>query len=234
MNTVDPERGGSGSRDRFPDDRDGTAGHDEPELVAPEEIGTGQGESDQGESEVELARPKKASEAPEQLARDTVYRLLAARARSRSELMQALQRKGIGEDVATDVLDKFEAAGLIDDAAFAESWVRQRHEHQGLGRRALHAELRRKGVDEQAAADALSQMDEDAEAQRARELVRRKVRGMRAVEPVARTRRLVAMLARKGYSEGMAFRVVREETEDSENAECSTVDGVDVDDPDSR
>nr|WP_246195658.1 regulatory protein RecX [Halopolyspora algeriensis] len=167
-----------------------------------------------------------------------MYRLLAARARSRSELMQALLRKGIPAETADGVLQKFEQAGLIDDAAFAESWVRQRHEHQGVGRRALRAELHRKGVDDEAIAEAVSQVDDDAEARRARELVRRKLRGMRAVAPVARTRRLVAMLARKGYSEGLAFRVVREETEDPEVGDTETedfaVDGADVDDPEPR
>ncbi|GAA4863317.1 hypothetical protein GCM10025787_55890 [Saccharopolyspora rosea] len=152
---------------------------------------------------------------PEQLARDTVYRLLASRARSRSELRQALLRKGIDEDVADGVLRKFVDAGLVDDAAFAEEWVHSRHRHQGLGREALGFELRRKGVDENLVEAALSTVDGDAEVERARDLVRRRLRSMTAADPTARTRRLVGMLARKGYSESLAFRVVREELERS-------------------
>ncbi len=127
--------------------------------------------------------------------------------------MEALLRKGIEEDIANGTLDKFDEAGLIDDASFAESWVRQRHENQGLGRRALGTELRRKGVAEETVADALANVDDDAEFSRARELVRRKLRTMSVTDPTARKRRLVAMLARKGYGEGMAFRAVREELE---------------------
>ncbi|MEV6230647.1 regulatory protein RecX [Saccharopolyspora shandongensis] len=152
---------------------------------------------------------------PEQLARDTVYRLLAARARSRSELRQALLRKEIDEEVADAVLQKFVDAGLVDDASFAEEWVHSRQRHQGLGRKALGFELRRKGVDEHLVEAALSTVDGDAEVERARELVQRKLRTMANLDHAAKLRRLVGMLARKGYSEGLAFRVVREEIERS-------------------
>ncbi|MCI2421884.1 recombination regulator RecX [Saccharopolyspora sp. K220] len=159
--------------------------------------------------------PRKPADDPEQLARDTVYRLLAVRARSRSELRQALLRKGIDEDIADGVLQKFVDAGLVDDASFAEEWVHSRQQHQGLGRKALGFELRRKGVDEQLVAAALSTVDGDAEVERARELVQRKLRTMTTLDQTAKMRRLVGMLARKGYSEGLAFRVVREEVEQS-------------------
>lgn len=142
-----------------------------------------------------------------------MYRLLAVRARSRSELRQALVRKGIEEEIAEGMLRKFVDAGLVDDAAFAESWVSERHQHQGLGRKALGFELRRKGVEEHVVAEALSTVDEESEVERARELVRRKLPSTARLDATKRTRRLVGMLARKGYGEGMAFRVVREEIE---------------------
>ncbi|MGW1678959.1 regulatory protein RecX [Saccharopolyspora sp. NPDC002376] len=152
---------------------------------------------------------------PESQARDIVYRLLAARARSRGELRQALLRKGIDEDIADGVLQKFVDAGLVDDAAFADEWVHARQRTQGLGRKALGFELRRKGVDEHLVEAALSTVDSDAEAERARELVQRKLRSMSSLDHTTKMRRLVGMLARKGYSEGLAFRVVREEIERS-------------------
>ncbi len=142
--------------------------------------------------------------------------MLASRARSRSELHQALLRKGIDEDVATAVIQKFVDAGLVDDADFAEAWVHSRHQYQGLGRKALGFELRRKGVNEQHIAEALSQVDEETEAERARELVRRKLRTMPSIDNTAKMRRLVGMLARKGYSENLAFRLAREELEQSD------------------
>ncbi|XGP78481.1 regulatory protein RecX [Actinokineospora auranticolor] len=143
--------------------------------------------------------------------------MLAARDRTRLELAQALRRKEIPDDVAETVLDKFAAAGLIDDAAFAETWVRSRHAHRGLGRRALATELRRKGVDAEVVAEAVAAVDSDAEADRAAALVRKKLGTMRNLDDQVKIRRLVAMLARRGYGEGMAYRVVRTELDAPED-----------------
>jgi regulatory protein len=159
--------------------------------------------------------PHKRPNDPERRAQDLVYRQLAVRARSHAELMQALRRNGIEEDIATRVLQKFCDAGLVDDAAFAESWVRERHRHRGLSRQALDQELRRKGVDENLIATALSIVDDEAQVERAHELVRRKLPTMTKLDSTTRFRRLVGMLARKGYSEALAFRVVRKELEGS-------------------
>ena len=149
-------------------------------------------------------------------ATDLCYALLTARARTRVELKDALLRKGISDQTAELVLGKFDRAGLIDDAAFAEVWVRSRHTYQGLGRRALARELRRKGVADEVAAEAVAAVDDEAEEERARELVRKKLRTMSGLENQVKIRRLVGALARKGYAEGMAYRVVRDELRDAE------------------
>ena len=127
------------------------------------------------------------------------------------ELAQALARKGVEEDVASKVLDRLDEVGLIDDAAFAEVWVRSRHNFQGLSRRALAMELRRKGVADESAEEALSTVDSDAEEERARQLVRKRLRSLTAADETAKIRKLVGMLARKGYAEGLAYRVVKDE-----------------------
>lgn len=150
---------------------------------------------------------------PESVARAICLRLLTDRARTRQELAQALRRKGVPDDAARAVLERFDDVGLIDDNAFAEQWVRSRHTHRGLGRRALAVELRRKGVAEDVAAQALGGIDGESEERRARELVERKLRGLRTDTDEHRAvagRRLVGMLARKGYGGGVAYRVVRE------------------------
>jgi regulatory protein len=122
-----------------------------------------------------------------------------------------LQRKEIDEAVAEQVLGRLDEVGLVDDAAFAEVWVRSRHNFQGLGRRALAMELRRKGVADTAAAEALATVDTEAEEERARQLVRKRLRVLADAEESAKVRKLVGMLARKGYTEGLAFRVVKDE-----------------------
>ncbi|MFL6143331.1 MAG: regulatory protein RecX [Labedaea sp.] len=148
---------------------------------------------------------------PVQRAKDICLRLLQFRPRTRAELRQALLRKGIDEPVAEEVLGRLNEVGLVDDKAFAEVWVRSRHTYEGLGRRAIAAELRRKGVDEVVATEAVAAVDRGTEEARARQLVRKKLRTLTGADGATMIRRLAGMLARKGYPEGMAFRVVRDE-----------------------
>ena len=152
-----------------------------------------------------------AEEDPVQRARDICLRQLTVRPRTKAELRQALLRKEIEEDVADQVLGRLDEVGLVDDAAFAELWVRSRHTHQVLGRRALTAELRRKGVPEDVAAEAIAAVDPAAEEHRARLLVQKRLRTLSTADEATRVRKLVGMLARRGYSEGLAFQVVRDE-----------------------
>ncbi|HYS38294.1 MAG TPA: recombination regulator RecX [Pseudonocardiaceae bacterium] len=165
---------------------------------------------------------------PVSQARDICLRLLTTRPRTRAELHTALLKRGIDADVADRVLGRLNEVGLVDDAAFAEQWVRSRHTYQGMGRRALAAELRRKGVADPLAVEAVAAVDSAAEESRARDLVRKRLRTMTAADDLTKIRRLVTMLARKGYTEGMAYRVVRDELRDA----GTETDLLDTPDPD--
>ncbi len=160
---------------------------------------------------------------PESVARTILLDQLVGRARSRQELSQKLAAKSVPEEVATRLLDRFEEVGLVDDAAFARAWVGERQSGKGLARRALAQELRRKGVDDEVAREALDEVDPDDEAQAARGLVRRKLRTHQRLERTVATRRLVAMLGRKGYPPGLAFAIVRDEL-DAAGVEAPEVD----------
>ncbi len=148
---------------------------------------------------------------PEAVARKILLDQLTGAARSRKELADKLASKLVPTDIASRLLDRFEEVGLIDDEAFARAWIASRQPGKGLARRALAQELRRKGIDDEVAREALDEIDPDDELAAARVLVRRKLRAMRDIDDTVRTRRLVSMLARKGYSPGLAFSVVREE-----------------------
>ena len=178
--------------------------------------------SDGTEADEPRRRPRGRGREPEELdptadpvavAREVCLRLLTERARTRQELAQALRRKGVPDEASHTVLERFDEVGLIDDAAFAGQWVRSRHAHRGLARRAIAMELRRKGVSDEDAGEALAEVDPESEERRARELVDRKLRSLTvatAEQRAAAGRRLVGMLARKGYSAGVAYRVVKE------------------------
>lgn len=159
-------------------------------------------------------KPKNTQADPYTAAREYCLNLLTARPLTRAELHKKLLGRGYEEDIAERVLNRLDEVGLIDDAAVAEVWVRSRHNYQGLARKALSIELRRKGVADDVVAEAVSAVDAEAEEERARELIRKKLRGTVPADEVTAVRRLVGMLARKGYSEGLAYRVVKSELRD--------------------
>ncbi len=147
---------------------------------------------------------------PEAVAKAICLRLLTGAARPRAALAAALARKGIPEDVARRVLDRLTEVGLIDDEAYAQSFVASRHRHGGLGAGALREELKRKGVDSRIAASAVTVIDRDAEYQRARALLERRVDSTMAHGVDTARRRMLGLLARRGYSADVAQRVVQE------------------------
>ena len=150
---------------------------------------------------------------PESVARLICLRLLAAAPRTRAQLADALRRRQVPGDAAAAVLARFAEVGLIDDAMFASAWVESRHYGRGLGRRALTAELNRRGVDRSDIDAAVAQLSPETEQATARVLVDRKLASMAGQPQQARIRKLVGMLARKGYPPGLAYRVVREALE---------------------
>ncbi len=170
---------------------------------------------------------------PAEVARKICLRQLAIRPYTRAELAQVLRRRGIPTNVADEVLDRYSEVGLVDDGAFARAWVTSRHHGRGLARRALAGELRRKGVDSGVVGEALDELDETTEAETARALVDRKLRTERKASPESTFRRLVGMLARKGYPPRVAIRVVRQAMFDRDElagfAESVDADALDAD-----
>ncbi|WP_439649055.1 recombination regulator RecX [Herbidospora cretacea] len=176
------------------------------------------------------ATSEEQSSDPEARARAICLRLLTLAPRTRAQLSEALLKREIPEEVAERVLERYSEVGLIDDQAFAAAWVSSRHHGRGLARWALAQELRHRGVEEETVKEAVEQLDPDEEVETARRLVARKLRSTRGADPLVRTRKLVGMLARKGYSAGLAFRIVREaleaEGEETDDAEGGYLDSL--------
>jgi regulatory protein len=150
---------------------------------------------------------------PEAIARQICLRMLTVAPRTQAQLATALRRRGVPEEAATAVLARFAEVKLIDDATFARAWVESRHHGRGLAGRALGAELRQRGVAQEDIQAALGELDPEQEIATARELVARRLAGTAGMPVPARMRRLTGVLARKGYSPGLAYRVVREALE---------------------
>ena len=147
---------------------------------------------------------------PAEAAREIVLRQLSFAARTRAQLLTSLRRAGIEDDVAEAVLDRYAELDLVDDEAFAQEWVTSRHSSKGLSKRALVHELRRKGVEDEVVRAAVDVVSPEDELEAARRLVRSRLGSVRDPDPARRARRLVGVLARKGYGAGLAWSAVRD------------------------
>ena len=148
-------------------------------------------------------------------AKTIVYNQLAYSAKTRGQLRKKLQAEGFEAELIEPLLDKFEAAKLIDDAEYAQSFVAQKSRTKKLSRAALRRELAERGVRGEEAENALAQRTDEQEREDAAELVRKKLRPGMALSDRAEkdrvTRRLLGMLARRGYSSSVSMSVIREE-----------------------
>lgn len=149
------------------------------------------------------------SESREEQAHALCLRLLTGRSRTRAELTGQLTKRGYPDEVIDTVLDRLAVVGLVDDAEFADQWIRSRA-RTGKGNRALIAELKTKGVDDEVIASVLDEGDIDDERIRAERLIEQKLRRelLDGNDDTKIMRRLVGMLARRGYGQSMAVAVV--------------------------
>jgi regulatory protein len=152
-----------------------------------------------------------------------LMRLLSLRSRSEGEMRERLAQREVPADVAHEAMARIDRAGLIDDHAFAREWVSQRRRLRALGDEALRRELEDRRVDPaiiEAALCAGEGEPEIAEEQRCRELVRSRITA-RDRERLATerdgahrrrlSRRLDALLTRKGYPGSLAVQVITTE-----------------------
>lgn len=143
-------------------------------------------------------------------AKQVLLRRLSHAPRTRKELAKDLKDKDISDEVANVALDRFEEVGLINDQALASNYVSSQHERKGLGKNALRQQLRAKGISDDMALEAISQISDDQEFQAAFALACKKIRSLQKDDAKTQLRKIVGVLARKGYSSNLAFRVAKE------------------------
>lgn len=147
---------------------------------------------------------------PVEVARAILLRALSERARTRSELATLLAKRNVPDEAAEEILDRFADVGLIDDAAFASAWVNSRQQRKHLSRRALRAELQRKGVGRDEMDEALAEVSHDDEYEAALSLARQRMARLAGLERDVQYRRLAGVLGRKGFSGSIVSSVLRQ------------------------
>lgn len=139
-------------------------------------------------------------------ARNTAYRFLTYRPRSRAELEAKLRERGFEEAVLEIVLADLMRLGYVNDRQFANQWTLSRTRLRGFGRRRIEQELKNKGIDRELIREVFAEVFVDeTELETAKLIAEKKINAMARFDRETRRRRLAGFLERKGFS----FEIIR-------------------------
>jgi len=134
-------------------------------------------------------------------AKNTAYRFLTYRPRSRAEIEAKLHDKEFDDGIVRQVLSDLSRLGYVNDRQFARQWTESRIRLRGFGRRRIEQELKVKGVDREIVREVFAEIFGDGkEIETAKQVAEKKSAIMKALDPETRRRRLAGFLERKGFS----------------------------------
>lgn len=136
----------------------------------------------------------------------TALRLVASRPRSEQEMRRALARRRVAASLQEEIVSRLRELSLLDDSAFAASFVESRDNGSPRSRRLLAQELRQKGVSREIAAESTAAVDDGDAAHRAAE---RRAVAMAKLGYPDFERRLGSFLLRRGFSYETTQQTVR-------------------------
>ncbi|GIK73454.1 MAG: regulatory protein RecX [Chloroflexota bacterium] len=139
---------------------------------------------------------------------------LAARPRSRSEVVRRLTEKGHAAEAIDAALERLDARSYVDDAAFAAFWVENRSRFRPRSAAAIAYELRQKGVEGEAIRAALNEIDEERAAWAA---IERQLGRWRALTKAEFEQKIIAHLARRGFGFEIARKVAQHAWEEQQS-----------------
>ncbi len=145
---------------------------------------------------------------------DRAVGYLAARARSKREIVQKLLLAGYRPCTVEMVIYKLEREQLLDDADFARQWVEARSARK-LGKGRIAQELRRKGISQDEAESALCAIEDEDQLAGAVALASKAAARIKPGEDSRKAAsRIAGMLARRGYSWDIAKEAIRQAMSD--------------------
>lgn len=167
-------------------------------------------------------QPASSRESQLEVARKIALDQLASRQRSEHELRAVLERRNVPPDIADELMARFAEVGLIDDQAFAAALTSTRSTVGLRGRHRIRQELSTKGIDRELAEAAIANLDPDDELEAALALARKRARSLASLEPHVARRRLMGVLARRGFPSSVVSTAVARALsgEDDEPTPC--------------
>jgi len=143
---------------------------------------------------------------------DAALRRLKHCARSETEMRSHLHSRGYEAAHIAMVIERLSELKLLDDREFAREALSQTTRRAPAGARLLRDVLDRHGVKPEIAGEAIEEARAESphEEQQARGLIESRLKAMGSLDPVAKARRLMGLLARRGFEQELAERLIRE------------------------
>lgn len=129
-------------------------------------------------------------------------RFLTLRPRSIKEIRDRLTKKQAQPEVIEKIIATLIANHFVDDLEFARWWIRQRTEFRPKPKRVIVMELSQKGVDRETIDAAFADKESPfvGDIAQAKQVGERQIRRYRALSRDEAKQKLMAFLARRGFS----------------------------------
>lgn len=134
-------------------------------------------------------------------------KLLGIRKRSVRQLYHKLSDKGFDQQSVSEVLARLQQSKLLDDEEFARGYVSEKATSHPSGKLKMLRDLRRKGVSQEIAGKAISELDENYEFNMAFKLGQGKADFLRNMDLPKKRKKVYDYLMRKGFHSGVCREV---------------------------
>jgi regulatory protein len=146
------------------------------------------------------------------VARAKALQYLAYRPRTAHEVRQKLRQSGFEEEIVTQVMERLQARGDVNDAAYAQAYLKTRLDRRGEGPQRIRRDLQRRGIHQALLHETLQQCltAEDMLAAARTQAARRWPRLAREADPAKRRKKLGDFLYRRGFPYELVQQVMQE------------------------
>lgn len=130
----------------------------------------------------------------------SLMRMCARSERSSGDALRLMKRWGVADDAARKVLSKLQADRFIDDARYAEAFVRDKLNLSGWGAYKIKSALRTKGVSKDIIDEVIAPMIEATDMkERLEDIMKRKLRTLKYSSAYDAKNKLIRFAASRGY-----------------------------------
>ncbi len=144
-------------------------------------------------------------------AKSYAFKLLSYRIRSCKEMSDKLKSRGFSQDTIDEVIHDLKRIDYLDDYKFAKEFIESRLIHNPKGKKLLHYELLKKGLEESIIDELLhEQMPQRKEEDIAKTLAEKIWQRKKNIEINKRKAQVYNYLIRRGFNNSCAMKILAE------------------------